>query len=163
MSTQPGGIGWTTLLALLFVAAAGAEAQLTPTLLPPLAGDINSSARGINPPGEVVGSSSGFFSFNTAVLWDRDGNPTLLPPLPGDFSSDATGINPRGDVVGTSFGNIFRPITAVLWDRDGNSTPLLPLPGDRNSEAHGINPRGDVVGVSIRFVGRRTAVVWRGP
>ena len=129
---------------------------------------MTSSPRGINPRGEVVGNSftggnSFPGTFNTAVLWDRDGNPTLLPPLPGDFSGDATSINPRGDVVGTSFGNIFRPITAVLWDRDGSSTPLLPLPGDRNSEAHGINPRGDVVGVSIPFVGRRTAVVWRGP
>ena len=69
MSTHPGRIGWMTLLALLVVAATGAEAQLTPTPLPPLPGDINSIASGINPRGDVVGVSIPFVGRTTAVVW----------------------------------------------------------------------------------------------
>ena len=102
------------LLPLLFVATAGAEAQLTPTLLPPLPGHTDSMALGINPRGEVVGVSRSGFFVQTAVVWDVDGTPTPLPNLSGDGFSSAVAINPRGEIIGwVSFGRV--GTRAVVW------------------------------------------------
>jgi uncharacterized membrane protein len=68
--------------------------------LPPLGGDTDSSALGINHRGVVVGTSEGGVLLGTAVIWDRDGTPTALPGATGGVRCEARGINKREVVVG---------------------------------------------------------------
>jgi uncharacterized membrane protein len=131
----------------------------TPTVLPPLADDEESSASDINARGEVAGLS--FFTeianvgliVGAGAVWERDGTPSERAPLPGDQESRTSGINGRGEVVGTSLavnelGDITRE-SAVVWDRDGMPSERPPLPGDTDSRASGINNHGQAVGESV--------------
>lgn len=138
------------LLVLALPALAPAGSGPTPTALPPLAGDTDSIAVGVNNGGDVVGNSMG--ATNTGVVWDRHGNATMILPLPGDVDSFAQEINNGGDVVGYSR-NRTPPCgagdTAVKWDRHGVTTTLRPLPGDLEARANGINSQGVAVGISL--------------
>ena len=83
-----------------------------------------SEALGINPSGEIVGSSGDPEVQRRAVLWER-GAIRDLGTLPGGKSSRALGINPRGEVVGTSEtreGN-----RAFIWTRKDGMQELNTL------------------------------------
>lgn len=69
------------LLMLALPALAPAANGPTPTALPPLPGDTDSMAIGINNGGDVVGQSMG--ATTTGVVWDRHGDVAMLLPLPG--------------------------------------------------------------------------------
>lgn len=146
------------LLLVLTVAPAlaGPPADATPTALPPLGGDTESFATGINNRGDVVGYSVG--AVTTAVRWDRHGNSyrdaNALLPLPGEASSLAVAINNRGQVAGQSRTGqgpcgFTAADTAVVWDRHGAPTALRPLPGDVEARVRAINDVGIAAGISL--------------
>jgi len=87
-----------------------------PAALPPLPGDEESLANGINGRGQIVGQSLNSSGNEAAVIWDRDGTPTALPALFGLPRCTAQGINARGQVVGRCIVST-DPFTsiAVLW------------------------------------------------
>jgi uncharacterized membrane protein len=87
-----------------------------PAALPPLPGDEESLANGINGRGQIVGQSLNSSGNEAAVIWDRDGTPTALPALFGSPRCTAQGINARGQVVGICVVSS-DPVTsiAVLW------------------------------------------------
>lgn len=119
--------------------------------LPPLGGDAESFAFGINDRGDVVGHSLRAGGGATAVIWDSAGNPTALLPLPGGDESFAVAINNSGMTVGQSRenrGSRCSRDTAVIWSPDGTALPLLPLSGGFQSVANGISDEGMVAGTS---------------
>jgi probable HAF family extracellular repeat protein len=115
-----------------------------PIALPPLDGDPDAVAFGINDQGQAVGYSGTCTAANHAVLWEN-GSPTSLPDLGVEGLSLAWGINDQGQIVG----EVLRPDGATdyaaLW-QNGEITNLRTLPGDFGSLASGINSKGQVVG-----------------
>ena len=83
MSNPPRPIGWIAMLPLLFVATAGAEAQLTPTPPPPPPGHTDSRAPGINPRGARVGARRGGCFLEQTVVSRLHGPLTRAPRPPG--------------------------------------------------------------------------------
>ena len=132
----------------------GSKPPANPPRSPPLAGDADSFAFGINNRGYVVGHSSSADdsagTMSTAVLWDRNGNPTALLPLAGDHESFAVAINNSGQIVGNSRDNsgTCSRDTAVMWLFDGTITALPPLGNGVQSVANGISDEGIVAGTS---------------
>lgn len=118
--------------------------------LPPLIGDTNGIAMGINDAGVAVGESGtcgiSFASFAHAVLW-RNGAVTNLGSLGGAMNNYAARINNRGQVVGGSDLPGDATSHAFLWQH-GVITDLGTLPGDFYSIANAINDAGQIVGQS---------------
>ncbi len=117
--------------------------------LPPLAGDPQSEAYGLNGSGQVVGVSGVNPDGLRAVLW-QNGQPTPLETLGGRFSR-ARAINEAGHIVGAADTDQAdaenRPIShAVLW-RNGEALDLGTL-GGATSTAHDVNSHDQVVGVA---------------
>ena len=125
-----------------------------PTRLPPLAGDWEGEAFGINAHGLIVGVSRARGAIGdqrgglveSAVVWDRSGAPRRLD-LPRGFEEGmALAINDRGQVAGFVYRSGSPHDRAVRWS-DSGLPLLLPLLGDRHdSEAYAIGPGGLVVG-----------------
>jgi len=115
--------------------------------LPPLPGDNEAVATGINDNGQVVGTSGTCASGPIeAVLW-QDGSPTNLGSLGGVVFNIAFGINNRGQVVGQS--NLPGETThhAFLW-QNGAMADLGSILGLPVSLATSINNQSQVVGFS---------------
>jgi len=132
-------------------------------VLPPLAGDIITTAVAISAHGRVAGESIDSGLSIRAVSWDQKGNPTVLSQSGGSCSMGAlspNSINPRTMVTGGCKG-VFG--IGVVWDRKGASDQLPPLTGFDGSDAFSINARGEVAGISFNTEGGRdssTATVW---
>ena len=133
-----------------------------------------STARNINPQGQVVGwttvNSSHRDKFDQlpthAFLWQRGvnkGRMRDLGTLPGWVNSYASAINRRGEIAGSVSGasnalsglDPDNPAQAFLWR--GNRMIALPkLPGSKHSEAFAINDSTEIAGSCDS-----RAVVWR--
>ena len=113
--------------------------------LPPVGGDPDSVAYGINNRGQVVGYSGTCTAANRAVLW-QNGAPISLPNL-GVEGAEAFFINDRGQIVGDVASPDGKTVYAALW-QDGAITNLGVLTGDFGGFASGINNHGQVVGSS---------------
>jgi len=141
------------------------KAHSDPTALPPLDGEADSSALGINNRGEVAGNVKGE-DVSRAVLWDQMGKPTELSPFASDSDSGASDINNKGQVLGISFVPPFEEnVRVVVWDRNGTPS-LRPRPPIDDAcafiSAQEINNRGEAVGVCTAFIDpTRTAVMWK--
>jgi probable HAF family extracellular repeat protein len=113
-----------------------------------LPGNAESSATGINNPGQVVGYSSGPFG-TRAFLWTRSGGMQDLGTLSGGSFSRAFAINDPGDVVGTS-GSLLGA-RATLWARSEGILDLNTLIPSGNdfvlTEAVNINNRGAILAI----------------
>ena len=94
---------------------------------------------GINPRGQIVGTSSVAGTGSHAFLWTR-GVMVDLGTFPGGIASVAFAINPAGQIVGESYLASGKR-HAALWD-PGVMKDLGTL-GGQNSVAQGINPKGD--------------------
>jgi probable HAF family extracellular repeat protein len=126
--------------------------------LPPLSGDTEAFATGINDNGLVIGAS-GICSNGSlpihGVVW-QDGMPTDLGNLGGVLNTLPWAINSRGQVVGNSdlAGDNNQPplqpppFHTFLWTKDSGMQDLGTLPGDLYSGAFGINEQGQVIGGS---------------
>ncbi len=127
-----------------------------------LSGHQESSAKGINDHGVVVGDSwpSGEDEASKAFLWTAHPRTMIdIGTLGGDWAS-ATAISDTGLVVGaaqTKKGNghafLWRPKSAAMVD-------LGTLGGD-SSIAFGVNDKGHVVGLSATSRGKYRAFLWR--
>jgi probable HAF family extracellular repeat protein len=128
--------------------------------LPPLPGDTEAKATGINDNGLVIGASGNCSNGSPpihGVVW-QDGIPTDLGNLGGVLSTIPWAVNSRGQVVGNSdlAGEINlygfpQPFHTFLWTKDSGMQDLGTLPGDSNSLAFGINEQGQVVGGSCTW------------
>lgn len=120
-----------------------------------LPGHLFSQANAINDAGRIVGSS-----FNTPVMWEKDGSIDTLPIPPAYRFGTALDINNQGQIIGTLGA---ARIDNVIWDIDGSITVLPPLPGGENTGrlVRAINYSGHVVGYSYDAIFRRHAVLWR--
>jgi probable HAF family extracellular repeat protein len=114
--------------------------------LPPLPGDPDGFANGINDNGQAVGLTGCATGNTHAVLW-QNGTAIDLGNLGGATGNIAFDINNRGQVVGQS--DIAGDTThhAFLW-QNGVMTDLGTLYGLPVSLANAINSRGQVVGFS---------------
>jgi probable HAF family extracellular repeat protein len=127
-------------------------------VLPPLPGDSEAVADGINDGGEVVGTSGNCTSGPVeAVLW-RDSMPINLGSLGGAVFNIAFGINNRGQVVGQSDLPGDTAHHAFLW-QNGVMTDLGTILGLPVSLAASINNEGQVVGFSQDLNSNNT-VAW---
>jgi probable HAF family extracellular repeat protein len=115
----------------------------TATLLPTLGSD-ESSARGINDAGQVVGHTGNPAGSTRATLWSG-GQAMDLGTL-GGISSSADDINSTGMIVGSSQQAGDGNLHATLW-HNGTIT-ALGAPANSPSEATAINDAGQVVGYS---------------
>jgi len=147
------------------VDAAGVVHVAARDTLPALPGGGNSTARGLNGIGQVVGwSYSPAAGPNRAVLWTpgpAGWTVEDLGVLPGDLWSTAEGINDQGQVAGYS-----QPkqgcARAVLWTTlGGRLTGMRALEtlGECPAEAWGINNQSQIVG-RMHINRRSEAVMW---
>jgi probable HAF family extracellular repeat protein len=125
--------------------------------LPPVKGDVESQAIGMNDAGIVVGASGAcappgtLISGMHAVLWKNNGPPLVLANNLRGTGAAAGAINENGQVVGVTF--LPPPNDAVihpfLW-QDGVGMKDLGslLPDDTLVFPDSINNRGEVVGWS---------------
>jgi probable HAF family extracellular repeat protein len=129
--------------------------------LPPLPGDTESNAIGINDNGQVVGTSGNCSNFPIeAVIW-QNGTPTDLGTLGGKFFNVAFAINNQGQVVGQSDLPGDTTHHAFLWTEDDGMQDLGTFLGLPLSLANGINTKGQVVGFSQDFSGNTIALLWQ--
>ena len=128
--------------------------------LPPLPGDTEAVASGINDRGDAVGISGNCARGPIeAVLW-RNGTPINLGSLGGAVFNIAFGINNREQVVGQSDLPGDTTHHAFLW-QNGVMADLGTLPGVPGSLATSINNEGQVVGFSDDFKGNTVALLWQ--
>jgi len=117
------------------------------SFLPPLAGDPESGAFGVNDAGVAIGftGDSGGTAHLRACRW-IGGVPSLLPDLGGDFSIGAA-INTAGHFVGYSktAGGTYR---AYYFDGT-TAINLGTLPGYAYSAASSLNDAGTVIGFAF--------------
>jgi uncharacterized membrane protein len=132
------------------------SADGTPTVLPPLDGDLEAMALAINDRGQVVGHSfsAGDPVLDRAVVWNRRGEPSALLPDAG-VDSEAAAINLRGVVAGDSEDDVE---SAALWRANRDPDGLDALDGDLEGQAFAINRQGTAAGISRSEA--TTAVVW---
>lgn len=124
--------------------------------LPPLPGDIASTAYALNNQGQAAGFSSGPAG-ERATIWSAAGAATALPGG-ATTTNRAYSINERGDTAGVvGLGNLRQ---ATLWPAGGLPSTLGMLSGCVTSEAASINARGDAVGHCATAAGVRRAVLW---
>jgi probable HAF family extracellular repeat protein len=115
--------------------------------LPPLSGDSDGDAGGINDRGEVVGfSGCAATGMIHALLW-RNGTPTDLGNLGGASGNFPSAINNQSQVIGESDLSGSMLHHAFLW-QNGVMEDLGSLPGLPTSSAIGINNQGQIVGFS---------------
>lgn len=131
-----------------------------PTILNPLAGNLYSSAYGINDGGVVVGESNDGANV-VAVTWAANGT-TASPLSLAGFGAPAAayGIDPSGRIVGEATdgtGNV----RGVVW-ASGSADPvsLGLLPGGTTSSAYFIGDTGIIVGEADNAAGETRAVAW---
>ena len=117
-----------------------------PTILVPLAGDVQSDAFYVNDMGVSVGISYTLGVRLRAVRWSADGVPTELRPLVvagGQVAavgqSVANGIDSDGSAVGYS--QVGSRTYAVRWDVSGVATDISPA-GVTFAAAYGTNGAG---------------------
>jgi probable HAF family extracellular repeat protein len=106
------------------------------------AGDLTSTASGINDAGQVVGTSGGY-----AFLWTKSGGMQDLGNL-GGTGVNAYGINSLGDVVGDSYLSDGSQQHAFLWTQASGMQDLGTL-GGIASVAYAINDSEEIVGFSF--------------
>ncbi|MCX6666409.1 MAG: M28 family peptidase, partial [Euryarchaeota archaeon] len=115
--------------------------------LPPLIGDANDEAYGINNHGQIIGCSIGNNGITHAVLWDS-GSPINLGSL-GGSKNFARSINDNRQIIGSSCIAGNTAIHAFLWEngtmKDIN-TLLLSSSGWILQDAYSINNNGQIVG-----------------
>ena len=113
-----------------------------------LPGNTESSATGINSPGQVVGYSSGALG-TRGFVWTRNRGMEDLGTLPGGDFSRAFAIDQHGDVVGTSGSSL--GARATLWAQGGGIQDLNALiPARTNfvlTEALNINNPGTILAI----------------
>jgi len=137
--------------------------------LPPLKGDPDGAAVGINDNDQVVGISGPCgdddgLGARHAVLWEN-GQPTDMGGLGGIYFNTGVAINDKGVAVGFADrkgdqnGNV--NFHAFIWTKSGGMHDLGTLPGDYFSEATGINEAGQIVGESCDQNFNCTAVMWQ--
>jgi len=81
-----------------------------------LPGETVSSATGINPGGQIVGSSESSGGPVLGVLWDRGVLTATLNPVGTGCCATPEDINPAGEIVGAS--DLERELeVATLWSR----------------------------------------------
>ena len=133
----------------------GDERQLA-MRLPPLPGDLESEAFGINKHGVVVGASRARSAIGevlgghveTPVVWDQSGKLRRLELPAGYQEGSAQAINDRGQVAGFVYRIGSRHDRAVTWTRAGRPSLLRRLGGLRDSEAYAIDGSGVAAGAS---------------
>ena len=158
-------VGYTLYDGIGTVATAW-DGQGEPSRLPPLPGQFESVALGVNADSIAVGFSVDGNSFPesepVAVVWGEDGHPVALSLLEGCSASRAEDINDAGFVVGSCSNCGYREAPVpVIWDPNGEVI-LLPLRGKYiEGEALAINSRGDVVGWARRAYDTKVGIVWR--
>ncbi|MGA8027441.1 MAG: hypothetical protein WB992_09860, partial [Bryobacteraceae bacterium] len=137
--------------------------------LPPLPGDPDGAAVGINDNSQVVGISGPCgdddgLGARHAVLWEN-GAVIDMGGLGGNYFNTGVAINSKGVVVGFSDlkgdenGDV--NFHAFIWTKTGGMRDLGTLPGDKFSEATGINEAGQIVGESCDANFNCTAVLWQ--
>jgi len=131
--------------------------------LPPLPGDPDGVATGINDHGQVVGATGCAFPITHAVLWPNaaDGPAIDLGNLGGTGFNVAFGINNRGQVVGQAGVPDGINFHAFLWTKDDGMKDLGTLPGDIQNWAETINNNGQAVGTSFDANGNMHPFIWQ--
>lgn len=118
----------------------------------------NSSARGVNGSGQIVGYSSITAGAKRACLWNPDQGPTDLSPYVGAVS-EATAINSSGQIVGQSLQSTCLRVWS--WDSDGGVSYIpWPAPFYDTSRAEDLNNYGQVVGSFNHSETSSVAYVW---
>jgi probable HAF family extracellular repeat protein len=102
-------------------------------------GGIDSTAYGLNNPGQVVGSAQNPSGVWQAFVWDG----TLGMRAIGPYR--AYGVNDSGQVVGTNATDSYQTKHAWYWDASGGLEDLGTL-GGTNSRASAISGAGQIVG-----------------
>lgn len=120
-------------------------------------GGVFSFAAGINPSGQVAGTSYTADAIH-AFVWEK-GVMTDIGTLGGDFVlSQAAGINPAGEVVGTSSMVGLTNSRPFVWS-NGTMT-ALPTFNDGFGRALSINPSGQIVGFADTEFGTQQPTLW---
>jgi probable HAF family extracellular repeat protein len=135
-----------------------------PQELPPVSGDPDGIALGINDLGQAVGNTGScgilFGTGPHAVLWDN-GSAIELPNLGGNAAFAVPfAINNQGQVAGGSNSPDGTTFYAVLW-QNGTIANLGTVPGDFAAFASGINDKGQVVGTSFDENFNLRAFIWQ--
>ncbi|HJR33519.1 MAG TPA: PKD domain-containing protein, partial [Gemmatimonadales bacterium] len=138
---QVAGVGFNTTsgtVPFLWTSSIGIE---------PMSAGINTTVRGMNQSGVVVGSRD-----FRAQRWPSPTIPSEALGVIGEHG-EATAINQAGDIVGYRYPvdqnrNPVGPHRAFLWRPATGMVDLGVLPGDACSFATGMNDMGQVVGVS---------------
>jgi probable HAF family extracellular repeat protein len=121
------------------------------TVLPALAGYIQSGAVAVDGNGDAAGASvASGYSYQVATVWSSSATSATALPLLGIYPvANATGINDLGEVVGTAgyFGLVYAP---VLW-QNGMAIDLNTLIDSTSGWSLGtpeaINDAGQIAGV----------------
>ena len=127
----------------------------TAVLLPKLSGYANSTARGVNDDGQIVGGATGASGRGHAVRWVASSSNSYqliddIGTIDGGDAS-ASGINNRGQVVGTvTLAN--NASRAFVWDISGGIRDLGMLQGHDAAIGKAINDASPAQIVGLSFL-----------
>lgn len=135
---------WLVVTLVVGAALPTLARQLLPTQFD-VPGSTFTSARDINPSGDVVGRYGGLGGTTHGFLRSANGDFTLID-APGASLTAAIGLNSEGEIVGN-----VRYIGEPAANRHGftligGTFAAFDVPGAATTNASGINPRGDIVG-----------------
>lgn len=126
------------------------------TLLPGLAANAPTYARGLNDKGQVVGVASDGLRYD-AVTW-IGGAVQRLPGVAAAFESVAMDLNNAGQVVGYKRDSEVGETTAMLWMNgsafEANTLPGVAGTGWRITNANDVNDAGAITGLALDSSGR---------
>lgn len=140
---EPRGILWN-------LNAAGAVTSMVE--LPPLTGDTESVAYGINDAGQIVGESSSA-TLTRAVVWTIAGTPAAATPAalpkPVNGESNVLAINDSGRMAGWTALSPTGTTTIGIWDlRAPNLFDTVDNVASIFNQGYGINNGGTIVGMA---------------
>lgn len=116
--------------------------------LPPLTGDAESVAYGINSAGRIVGESTSATGVTRSVTWTVAAGVATAAPLGTTAEGNALAINDSGRLAGWTAPTAGGTANASVWDLRNLTLSDSVLAATTFSQGFGINATGSIVGMA---------------